>query len=153
MRGRGRIAERGKLSPMSETPLSSLHIDRIVHPGERDRFIAMCTDATASDLHAMGPEIDRYEEHARTMSDAGRLVDVETAAAVAASLRHMLAATSDYTPSQRALLRGAIAYFVQDDDDELDLDSVIGFDDDARIVSAVAEALGRPDLTIDIGAD
>ena len=55
-----------------------------------------------------------------------------------------------YTAEQRALLRGAITYFAQREDDEDDLDSVIGFDDDARVLSAVAEALGRPDLIVDI---
>lgn len=98
----------------------------------------------------MAPLIEEHVRRAQVAADANRAVDLDTANRVAASLRELLDTISDYTAQQRALLRGAITYFAQREDDEDDLDSVIGFDDDARVLSAVAEALGRPDLIVDI---
>jgi hypothetical protein len=42
-----------------------------------------------------------------------------------------------------------VDYFVMRDDGEDDLHSPIGFDDDARVVNAVLDALGRSDLRVD----
>jgi len=98
----------------------------------------------------MAPLIGEHLQRARTAAGNGRSVDVDTAERVALSLHELLDTISDYTAEQRALLRGAITYFAQSDDGEDDLDSVIGFDDDARITSAVADALGRPDLIVDL---
>ena len=47
---------------------------------------------------------------------------------------------------ERRVLAGAVEYFVQADDDDRDFASDHGLEDDARVVAAVCEALGRPDL-------
>ena len=47
---------------------------------------------------------------------------------------------------QRRVLAGAVEYFVQTEDDDSDFASDHGLEDDARVVVAVCEALGRPDL-------
>lgn len=49
---------------------------------------------------------------------------------------------------QRALLAGAIDYFLQARDAEDDLSSPIGFEDDAYIANTAFERLGRTDLTV-----
>jgi hypothetical protein len=47
---------------------------------------------------------------------------------------------------ERRVLAGAVEYFVQTEDDDGDFASDHGLEDDARVVVAVCEALGRPDL-------
>lgn len=49
---------------------------------------------------------------------------------------------------QRALLVGAIDYFLEARDAEDDLTSPIGFEDDAYIANTAFERLGRTDLTV-----
>lgn len=49
---------------------------------------------------------------------------------------------------QRALVAGAIDYFVQAHDAEDDLSSPIGFEDDAFLANTVFDRLGRTDLTV-----
>lgn len=44
---------------------------------------------------------------------------------------------------QHLLLHIAVRYFVTADDDEDDLDSLVGFDDDALVVNACARLLGQ----------
>ena len=48
-----------------------------------------------------------------------------------------------YTARERALLNGAVRYFVENDDVKSDLASPTRFEDDAQILNAVCAYLGR----------
>lgn len=58
-------------------------------------------------------------------------------------------AASQGTDDPRRLVQAAVRYFVEDDDSEHDLTSVVGLVDDAEVCNAVARALGRGDLVTD----
>jgi len=58
-------------------------------------------------------------------------------------------AASQGTEEARRLVQAAVRYFIEDDDGEHDLTSVVGLIDDAEICNAVARALGRGDLVTD----
>lgn len=51
---------------------------------------------------------------------------------------------------RRRLIQTACYYFVENDDDEGDTESVYGFDDDAELINVILEYLERPDLAIQI---
>ena len=51
---------------------------------------------------------------------------------------------------RKRLIQAACYYFVENDDDDVDLQSVYGFDDDAELLNAILEHLDRPDLAIQI---
>jgi uncharacterized membrane protein YkvA (DUF1232 family) len=73
------------------------------------------------------------------------------AEAIGESLRGLLdhvAAEGD--EEAHRLVHAAVRYFVMEEDAESDMDSLIGFDDDAEIVTEVAEALDRPDLAVEM---
>ncbi len=53
------------------------------------------------------------------------------------------------TDDARRLAQAAVRYFVEDEDGEHDLDSVVGMVDDAEVCNAIARALGRGDLVTD----
>lgn len=55
---------------------------------------------------------------------------------------------TEWDEESRRLVQGAVTYFLLEDDEEPDLDSVAGLDDDAEVFNAVARALGREDLVI-----
>jgi uncharacterized membrane protein YkvA (DUF1232 family) len=65
---------------------------------------------------------------------------------IAAALIALLDDAEQYSFVQRRVLAGAVEYFVQVADADGDFVSSHGLDDDARVVVAVCEALGRPDL-------
>ena len=48
------------------------------------------------------------------------------------------------------LIQAACYYFVENDDEDGDLQSVYGFDDDAELLNVILEHLDRPDLVIQI---
>ena len=56
-------------------------------------------------------------------------------------------AIPDYAKSW---IKGAVVYFYMEDDDENDLESPIGFEDDARVLNSCLELAGLDDLVIDI---
>jgi hypothetical protein len=50
----------------------------------------------------------------------------------------------------KLLIQAAVRYFVLNEDAEGDLDSLVGFDDDAMVFNAVVEELGHEDLVVDL---
>lgn len=50
----------------------------------------------------------------------------------------------------KLLIQAAVRYYVLNEDAEGDMDSLVGFDDDALVFNAVVEHLGHGDLAVDI---
>jgi hypothetical protein len=50
----------------------------------------------------------------------------------------------------KRLIQAACYYYVENDDEDGDLQSVYGFDDDAELLNVILEHLDRPDLVIQI---
>ncbi len=126
-----------------------LVLEGILHPGEVDRFVAGATTTTPKELPGLAARVTTHLGIIEASAAERGIADIETARLVAASLTELLRTAADRTASQLALLRGAVEYFVESDDEQDDTEDIVGFDDDARIVSAVAEALDRHDLKVD----
>ena len=78
-------------------------------------------------------------------------VDTELGAAIAEVCLELLADLGGGASDRESrLVQVAVRYFVVEDDAEGDLTSVVGFDDDARVVNAVLRLLGREDLLIEV---
>ncbi|MCM3849987.1 hypothetical protein ND486_27735 [Pseudonocardia sp. DR1-2] len=72
----------------------------------------------------------------RAAAEDNEFVDLELAEQLHSRLRAALGSWSTYDAEQRAALIVAVNYLVQTDDEENDLRSPIGFDDDADVVMA-----------------
>ncbi|HEY2174646.1 MAG TPA: hypothetical protein VGH85_12640 [Mycobacteriales bacterium] len=90
------------------------------------------------------------EELVREALDNDQL-DLGSAARIADALLSLLDASDDLDARGRVAVRGAIDYFVLNRDEQPDLDSRSGFDDDARIVNETCDAVGLPELKIRVG--
>jgi hypothetical protein len=135
---------------MSDASRTDRLLEGILHPGEVDRFVSAARPTAPSELAGLRL---RVIAHAARVAQLGRdrpLVDVETAQRIASVLTQLCDEPDQLTADQRALLRGAVEYFVLDDDEVDDTDDVVGFDDDARVVNAVTAAFGRRDLRIEV---
>lgn len=96
-------------------------------------------------------EVDRHLEETRAAARRREFVDLALAERVAAGLHALLAALDHDTPdAHRRAVYGAARYFVQMEDGEHDLESEIGFHDDAEVLNAVARFVGRADLVISL---
>jgi hypothetical protein len=80
---------------------------------------------------------------------AGRSgVDVALSEAITERLERLLGEWDQLDEEQRAVVHAAVEYYVLDDDGEADLDSELGFEDDAAVVNACVRWLGRAELVI-----
>jgi len=107
-----------------------------VHPDRCDRVRRVASADTG--LRRLGPDRGPTSRHGRSRHRRGHRQDPHDAARRA----------DQYDAEARALLRGAVVYFIEADDTANDLTDVIGFDDDVRVLNAVLDALGRQDLLI-----
>lgn len=104
-------------------------------------FLAMPTLSK----QALSSTIDRYLVSLGTASGENRLADLEKAQAIGAALKTLI---EQCTEPEMPHVQAAAYYLINDEDAKPDLDSVLGFDDDAEVFNAVAEMLGHPELAV-----
>lgn len=124
-------------------------MQELLHPGEMDRFVARCAPTAPEELAGLRLRVQAHLAWVRNQAVLHPPTDIETAARVADTLARLLDEPDQYDGGQRALLHGAVDYFVLREDDRDDLHSALGFDDDVRVVNALLDALGRTDLRIE----
>ncbi|MEM9033627.1 MAG: hypothetical protein AAGD18_03450 [Actinomycetota bacterium] len=133
---------------MSHLPQPDVLVDGILHPGERDRFVAMCVPTGLDEVPGLRARIVGHLGHVESLVDGPNLVDGDAARALAAALLSALDDAPTLDGDRRALLRGAIEYFVDQSDSIDDVDDPTGFDDDIRVANAVFEEISRHELLI-----
>jgi uncharacterized membrane protein YkvA (DUF1232 family) len=102
------------------------------------------SDELRFEIEKYSSKIDRF---ARKRDD----LDVNLAECIAQSCLAMLDTLKQDSPAEhRRLMQVACRYFVEEDDEEGDLGSVFGFDDDAEVLNIVVRKLGRPDLEVQV---
>ena len=140
------------LSAMADKPAarSRLILEGIIHPGEIDRFTVGAVPTAPDQLAGLRLRVLTYFARIETLAAKRAVVDVDAARKVADTLSRLLDEPDVYSDQQRELLRGAVEYFVLDRDNRADLTDAIGFDDDARVVNALLDVLGRADLVINL---
>ena len=77
-------------------------------------------------------------------------LDTSLSRSLATVFETVLADWAELDTVQQAAVAAAVAYFALNEDAEDDLDSVLGFEDDALVFNACARFIGRADLSIDI---
>jgi hypothetical protein len=96
--------------------------------------------------HILADELNTYVQSIACDTHS-EFFDLQTADRVAELCRRLLEALPE-SPSDRQhrLTQLAVSYFVLEEDAEDDNESLIGFDDDLKVVIAVIEELGLHDL-------
>jgi hypothetical protein len=83
-----------------------------------------------------------YFKQVEAIANDGEVIDLELVADAAVRCERLLAEVDDDMPEEeRRLIQAAVRYFVNEEDADADLESLIGFDDDGAVVEAVAIAL------------
>ena len=123
-----------------------LDLEALLHPEEQARFRRLCLPTPAEELAALASDVEVHLE--QIQAQAGPRTDLDTASAIARSLVALLGDTAALSDADRSLVRGAAEYFILADDASGDLDDVLGFDDDARILNSVLERIDRTDLLV-----
>lgn len=103
----------------------------------------------AATREKLGADLDAYTQR---IDDAVRSrpdLDVNLAEAIMQACRTLLAEDwAGHSPDQRRLIQLVCDYYVDSDDEDGDLESVFGFDDDAEVLNLVLDSLGRSELRV-----
>ncbi len=121
-------------------------LEDLLHPDEQRRFRRLCIDTSPEELEQLAEMVGIHLEHVR--ANAGPNTDVETAELVAEASTKLLTFSREFDRRERAMIRGAVEYFILNDDASDDLEDVLGFDDDTRVLNSVLERIGRGDLKV-----
>ena len=78
------------------------------------------------------------------------MVNLRLATAICEVVDRIGLCWDDLSPDARAWLGAAILYFAQSDDDEPDLSSPIGFEDDTEVLNACLRFARRDDLCLNV---
>ncbi len=128
----------------------ALDLEDLLNPDEQRRFRRLCIETSESELEQMGEVVDLHLVQIREAATA--TTDVETAELVAEAIRKLLSFTDQFDGSERAMVRGAVEYFILNDDASDDLDDALGFDDDARVLNSVLDRIGRSELRVNLAS-
>lgn len=128
-----------------------IDVEYLLNPEEQDRFRRLCLPTSAAELVALSEVVDMHLRHVSGEMADNANADLETAQKISRSLLALLASGMAFDGEQRALIRGAVEYFLMVDDAAGDLDDVLGFDDDARVLNSVLDRLGLPGYRVEPG--
>jgi len=140
----------GGSSRTESTNLPHRDLEDLLNPDEQQRFRRLCIETSAEDLGQLGEVIELHLDQIK--ANAGSVTDVETAELVAQAACKVLTYADQFNAQERAMVRGAIEYFLLNDDASDDLDDALGFDDDARVLNSVLDRIGRAELKVDVSS-
>lgn len=113
---------------------------------ERSRFERLCIPTSSAELVELSSVVELHLNQVKEL--AVETTDVASAELISDVLKTLLSAPTGYAPDERALLRGAVEYFLLAEDAAGDIGSPVGFDDDVAVLNTVLIELERTDLTI-----
>ena len=101
------------------------------------------------DLDVLSKRLSRYMEVVRKLAAQAELIDEELAETLGARAQELIERIgADYEEEDHHYAQACVLYFMMSHDDEDDLDSPAGFDDDLEVFNAVVTRLGHDDLVI-----
>lgn len=134
--------------PMAEADERALDLEDLLNPDEQRRFRRLCITTSREELDELASVIELHID--QVAANAGPATDIDTAQLIGRSLGELLGSGLAFDDEQRAQIRGAIEYFVMTDDASSDLDDVLGFDDDARVLNAMLGRIGHPEYAVEL---
>ena len=123
-----------------------IDLEELLNPDEQRRFRRLCLETSPDELVQLSSVVKLHLDQIRHQH--GPNTDIETAEAISSSLIALLSSDSTFDAGQRALIRGAVEYFLLADDASGDLDDVLGFDDDARVLNSVLEQINKTQFRV-----
>jgi len=113
-------------------------------------FLMKCSKNTdCFSIDEMKKKTDQYFNSIKEAYERNSIVNVNLAAAIVASIHTVCLEWETIPEVAKPWCKGMIQYFIETEDDENDLESPIGFDDDAEVLNACLKFANRIDLCID----
>ena len=112
-------------------------------------ILCNCSKAVCNwTIDEMKAKTDQYFITIKKAHEKNSIVNVNLAAAIVDSIHCVCLDWKTIPEIARPWCKGMIQYFIETNDDENDLKSPIGFDDDAEVLNACLKFAGRPELCV-----
>lgn len=123
--------------------------DSSLPPKIASGFEAMCEECPPEAINQLQEEIQTHVHNLELALSANEFLDIDTAKRIANVLAILIKDYDRHTPQHRAWITGAARYFIHDLDVEPDTLSVLGLDDDVKVLNYVLAQIGRADLFVE----
>ena len=95
-------------------------------------------------------ELQAYLKKLEGALAQNEFLDIDTAKQMVGVFNILLDQFDAFSKKGKALIFGAVQYFVQDRDAQPDTKSVLGLDDDVFVLNYVLDEIGRPELQVEL---
>jgi hypothetical protein len=116
---------------------------------EFEILMKCCKEAASLPVLELKNRADSYLDRIKEAHMKNSIVNMKLAGAIVSSIHTVCEDWETIPDAAKSWCKGMIQYFARIDDDENDLASPIGFDDDADVLNACVKFAGRPDLCVD----
>jgi len=138
MAGRRRSLRPGEFGETTQRVLES------IDPDAADIILSMLSDPLVAP-EVLAEQTRLYFKEVEAQANDGEAIDLELVTELAVRCERLLDEMDDMMPEEhQRLIQSAVRYFVDNEDADNDLDSLIGFDDDTSVIETVAIAVGMP---------
>jgi len=117
---------------------------------ELEAHLAELLTASPSTEAELRWQVHAHLAAAEAQAAESPLVDVSLARRLAAAHAALLDGWDTLSEPHQRLVQASCVYFVRTADDDHDLYSVLGFEDDAALLNHVAVTVGRADLVVEV---
>ena len=131
---------------MPETPTGSPHG---IPKFQLTKIESLAQSLVGKSIAELTSDIDKHVSLATAAKAEYQMLNLSLATLIGERLKSALGYWDTFNESQQFWILGAIAYFVDSDDEEDDFRSPIGFEDDAEVFNACIRFAGHDDLVID----
>jgi uncharacterized membrane protein YkvA (DUF1232 family) len=122
--------------------------DNLLDSKLHNLFIPLCVELPKSDVETLKKAVIEHVGEVEKALRYNEFLDLPTARKIAGILIQLLDDYSNLSHRERKLVVGATNYFVRSQDDQPDLTSLLGFDDDIKVLNYVLERIGRSELRV-----
>lgn len=112
-----------------------------LHPAIAAVFFPFCETLPLAQVAILQSEIKTYQFAIRLAAQRNEFLDHSLVEQIASDLLALLERYATFDPVQQGLLVGAVRYFIAQEDEEHDFNSMFGFEDDYLITQLVSAVL------------
>jgi hypothetical protein len=114
----------------------------------RTILIRLVENLPTDKIAQLGNDVDAYRRTLEEHCHEHPKMNLKLVEALAAVCHRLLTCYPGFSPEQRALVVGAVRYFVAEQDANNDADDLFGFDDDLAVLNAVSIAVGHEEFVV-----
>lgn len=111
-------------------------------------FYRIADNIDREDLQKLEQSVHSYMNSAQAALYENEFIDMQSAKKLVNASKFLIEILPGLDPEKQRLAKSAIKYFIESNDDEHDFKSILGFDDDIKVMNHVLDKIGYPEKKI-----